>query len=212
MPTCPRLRAGQEETGRSPRLRTLSPRCPHPKRIRLSDPPTAHPIPGGPRMLPTERTRGAAAHCYSPDAPGSRQLFPDKEKCSGQRPPGLGAPLSPGRRARARAFTRFIFPSLGAGRQGQRSAPPSLLLHRPVFREVLNSFYPLFSPLSKKIDSEPGVVLLHSTGEFTARAACWDDAWRQLQPLIRSKGVKTHDFQQNENSQSERGQTDTTQS
>ena len=77
-------------------------------------------------MLPTERTRGAAAAAIQPSAPGSQQLSrTGRGKCSGRRPPGLGAPLSSGRRARAQAFTCFIFPSLGAGRQGQRSAPTS---------------------------------------------------------------------------------------
>ena len=111
---------------------------------------------------------------FSPACPETNSCSRTRRgKCSGRRPPGLGAPLSPGRRARAQAFTRFIFPSLGAGRRGQRSAPPSLLLHRPVFREVLNSFIRSFPGRPKKIDSEPGVVLLHSTGEFTARAECW---------------------------------------
>ena len=83
-------------------------------------------------MLPTERTRGAAAAAIQPSAPGSQQLSrTGRGKCSGRRPPGLGAPLSSGRRARAQAFTCFIFPSLGAGRQGQRSAPTSLLLPQP---------------------------------------------------------------------------------
>ena len=96
-------------------------------------------------MLPTERTRGAAAAAIQPSAPASQQLFQDKER-QVQRPAPAGtrgAPL-PGRRARVQAFTCFIFPSLGASRRGQRSPPLSFLLHRQVFTGVLNLLSALF--------------------------------------------------------------------
>ena len=69
---------------------------------------------------------------FSPACPETNSCSRTRRgKCSGRRPPGLGTPFPSRRRVRAQAFTCFIFPSLGAGRRGQRSAPTSLLLPQP---------------------------------------------------------------------------------
>ena len=137
--------------------------------------PMAHPHPREVLRCSPRKGRGEPQPLrFSPARPEANSCSKTRRgKCSGRRPPGLGAPLSPGRRARAQAFTCFIFPSLEAARRGQRSPPPSLLLHRQVFTGVLKSFIRSFPRRPKYIDSEHGVVLLHSTGVFTARAECW---------------------------------------
>ena len=149
--------------------------CPLPKGIRLSDPPMAQPIPGRSSEASHGKDAESRSRCHSAQCARTPTTVPGLGE--GSAAAGTGrlseAPLSPGRRARAQAVTCFIFPSLGAGRRGQRSAPTTLLLHRPVFTKVLNSFIRSFPRRPQKIDSEPGVVLLRSTGVLTARAECW---------------------------------------
>ena len=125
-------------------------------------------------MLPTERTRGAAAAAIQPSAPGSQQLFPDTER-DVQRPAPAGtrgAPLSGEEGAGAGLYPLHL--PIARGGQAGTALGTSLPPPSPAgLQRSLEFFYPLFPRRPKKIDSEPGVVLLHSTGEFTARAECW---------------------------------------
>ena len=78
-------------------------------------------------MLPTERTRGAAAAAIQPSAPGSQQLSrTGRGKCSGRRPPGLGAPsLRGGERGRRRLPVSSSHRSGQAGGDSALRLPPS---------------------------------------------------------------------------------------
>ena len=105
---------------------------------------------GGPQMLPTERTRGAAAAAIQPSAPGSQQLFQDKER-QVQRPAPAGtrgAPLSGEEGAGAGVYL-FHLPIARGGQAGTALCtslpPPSPTgLHRS-----LKFFYLLFFPPSQ---------------------------------------------------------------
>ena len=132
------------------------------------------PIPGRSSDAPHGKDAGSRSRCDSAQRARKPTAVPDREReVQRSAPARTRGALSSGRRARAQAFTCFIFPSLEAARRGQRSPPPSLLLHRQVFTGVLKSFIRSFPRRPKYIDSEHGVVLLHSTGVFTARAECW---------------------------------------
>ena len=125
-------------------------------------------------MLPTERTRGAAAAAIQPSAPASQQLFQDKER-QVQRPAPAGtrgAPLSGEEGAGAGVYL-FHLP-IARGEQAGTALSTSVLPPSPAgLHRSLESFIRSFPRRPKYIDSEHGVVLLHSTGVFTARAEYW---------------------------------------
>ena len=115
-------------------------------------------------MLPTERTRGAAAAAIHPSAPGSRQLFPDKER-EVQRP----AP------ARTRDALLFEEESAGAG---------VYLFHLPIARggqagTALCAYLPPPSPAGLKAAAEGGFPRYYNNQPATARS---DSLRRRLSP------------------------------
>ena len=102
---------------------------------------------------------------------------------------------SPGRRAWVQTFTCFIFPSLGwaGGDSVLRLPPPSFPSRTPQKSWLL---FPRSFPLHpKKIDSEPGVVLLRSTRGFTARAVSWGWGFSQFSRSVMSDVLQPHGLQ-----------------
>ena len=106
-------------------------------------------------MLPTERTRGAAAAAIQPSAPGSQQLFPDKER-EVQRP--------------APAGTR------GTPLSGEEGAGAGLYpLHLPIARggqagTALCAYLPPPSPAGLKAAAEAGFPRYYNNQPATARS------------------------------------------
>lgn len=131
---CTRLPAERGETGQDVRNKVKDTR-PAAKGISLSArPPGSHPKAGQVRRCaPAGRARAAPPQRLSPARPETyRSPRTPSGKCSGRRPPRPGsAPPSGGGARQAQAFTCLIFPWLGAGRRGARSAPTSLLLPSP---------------------------------------------------------------------------------
>ena len=97
-------------------------------------------------MLPTEKTRGAAAAAIQPSAPGSQQLFPDKEReVQGPAPARTrGRPSLRGvGRGRRPLPVSSSHRSGRAGGDSERSAPTSLLLPQPGSRPLPKAASPV---------------------------------------------------------------------
>ena len=174
MPTCPRLRTGQEPTGRSEGWGHWPEECPLATGIRLSDPPMAQPIPGRSSDAPHGKGAGSRSRCDSAQRARKPTAAPGLGEGSaraGARPDS-GAPLSPGSRARAQAFTCFIFPSLGAGRRGQRA---------------LCAYLPPPSPAGLKAAAEGGFPRYYNNQPATARS---DPLRRRPRPGAEDAGFR----------------------
>ena len=139
----------------------------------------AQPIPGRSSDAPHGKDAGSRSRCDSAQRARKPTAVPGQGEGSaraGARPDS-GAPLSPGSRARAQAVTCFIFPSLGAGRRGQRA---------------LCAYLPPPSPAGLKAAAEGGFPRYYNNQPATARSDPLrrrprpgaEDAWLQARTIV----------------------------